>query len=241
MAKAYDGLFGGRLLRACDLVFALTPAEVPWLRAHGAREVKVLPNGIPARLLGELDGQDFRQRYGIDGFVALSIGRIDEMKGFHFVIKALRLVKDLHYVIVGPPGDFSQKVVRLIQEEALEDRVTLTGELAEQEVLSALDASDVYIQPSRFESFGLSALEALARGKSCVGSRVGGLASLLGDSGLLFEAGNVEDIARCLRLVKDDHNLRRTLGAAGRTKASTLTWDRIVPQYEQILLELTDR
>jgi len=241
LANAYDGVLGNRLLRACDLVLALTPAEVPWLRAHGAQNVKVLPNGIPARILGEPDGQDFRRRYGIEGFFAVSIGRIDEMKGFHFVIKALRLVKDVRYVIVGPPGDFTRRVTSLIRDEGLEDRVILTGELSETEVLHAIDASDVYIQPSLFESFGLGALEALARGKACMGSQVGGLASLLGDSGLLFEAGNVDAIVRCLRRLKDDHDLRHRLGTAGRAKASHFTWERIVPQYEDILLDLTRR
>jgi glycosyltransferase involved in cell wall biosynthesis len=101
-----------------------------------------------------------------------------------------------------------------------------------------LDACDVYVQPSLFESFGLSALEALARSRACMGSRVGGLASLLDACGLLFEVGNVEEIARCLRLLTDDHDLRRALGAAGRAKASGFTWERIVPQYEGLLLEL---
>jgi glycosyltransferase involved in cell wall biosynthesis len=238
LANAYDGVLGNRLLKACDLVFALTPAEVPWLRAHGAKVIKIMPNGIPAGILGGLDGQDFRRRYGIDGFFALSIGRIDEMKGFQFVIKALHLVKDVRFVIAGPPGDFYQRIINLIREEALENRVILTGALSENEVLSALDASDVYIQPSLFESFGLSALEALARGKACMGSRVGGLASLIGDSGLLFEAENVQEIARCLRLLKDDHHLRRALGHAGRARASEFTWERIVPRYEESLLEL---
>src|ERR1700730_15322843 len=119
LANTYDAVLGNRLLRRCDLVFALTPAEVPWLRAHGAKDIRVLPNGIPARILGAVNGQDFRRRYGIDGFCALSVGRIDEMKGFHFVVKALRLVEDLQYVIVGPPGDFHRKLVGLIHEEAL--------------------------------------------------------------------------------------------------------------------------
>jgi glycosyltransferase involved in cell wall biosynthesis len=241
LANAYDGVLGGRLLRACDLVLALTPAEVPWLRAHGAKDVRVLPNGIPARILGGLNGGDFRGRYHIDGFFALSVGRIDEMKGFQFVIKALRLVDDMRYVIVGPAGDFSRQLADLIRQEGLEDRVVLTGALSEPDVLNALDACDVYIQPSLFESFGLSALEALARGKACMGSQVGGLASVLGGAGLLFEAGSVEDIARGLRRLRQDHELRRALGATGRVKASDFTWERIVPQYESLLLELTGR
>lgn len=239
LASVYDGGLGRRLLRASDLVLALTPQEVPWLRARGARNIKIMPNGIETKLLTERSRLDFRRQNGIDEFFVLSLGRVEEMKGFQFVIKALHQVPSMRYVIAGSGGDFHRDIVRLIHNERLQDRVMLVGELSEDQVLSALDACDAYIQPSLFESFGLGTLEALARGKACAGSKVGGLSSLLDDCGLLFDAGDVPGIAACLQLLRDDHGLRQRLGAAGRLKATGLTWDRLVPLYEDMLLELT--
>lgn len=241
LARTYDGALARRLFRSCDLVLALTPLEVPWLRARGARKIKVLPNGVPEGYFGPYIGQGFREEHGIDGFFALSVGRIDESKGFHFVVEALRLVDGVRYVIVGPRGDYYQKLVNLIRANRLEHRVTLLGELTERDLLRALDASDAFIQPSLFEAFGVSTLEALARGKPCIGSRVGGLQWLLQECGLLTEPGDVTGIARSLQALRDQDGLRHALGVAGRARAADLTWDRISTAYEEILLELVDQ
>ncbi len=241
LAGTYDAALARRLFRACDLVLALTPLEASWLHALGARKIKMLPNGIPEGHLGPRDGEGFRAEHGIDGFVALSVGRIDEVKGFQFVVEALRLVDGVRYVIVGPPGDYHQKLVNLIRTSRLEHRVTLLGELSERETLRAIDASDAFVQPSLFEAFGLSTLEALARGTPCIGSRAGGLQWLLRECGLLTEPGDVTGIARSLQALRDQEGLRRALGAAGRARASDLTWERISATYEEILLELVNQ
>ena len=239
LTSIYDVLLGKRLFRACDLALAITPLEVQWLRTMGARTIEVLPNGIPSDYLGAQDGCDFRKKYGIGEFLLASIGRIDESKGFQFVIEALRKIQGVRYVIVGAPGPFYPRLVSMIKTYHLEKTVTLLGEVSEQEKLQILDASDAFIQPSIFEAFGVSTLEALARGKPCLGSKAGGLPWLLEGCGILFSPGDIEGIAQCLRRVKDDPGLRERLAVAGQAKASNLTWDKIIPRYEQILLQLT--
>jgi glycosyltransferase involved in cell wall biosynthesis len=239
LVNVYDSALGRRLLRASDLVLALTRDEADWLRERGARNIKVMPNGLDQKFFAARDGLDFRRRHGIDGFAVLSVGRIDYMKGFHFVIKSLRQVPGIRYVIAGPPGDFHAEVVRLIREGGLQDRVTMVGQLSEDEVVTALDACDAYIQPSLFEAFPGSTLEALARGKPCAASRAGGMPSLLSGCGLLFDPGDVPAIAQCLTRLRDDPDLRTALGEAARAKASAFAWERIVPAYEQMLFDIT--
>jgi glycosyltransferase involved in cell wall biosynthesis len=238
LTRPYDATLGRRLLRRCDLVLALTPEEAAWLRARGAERVRILPNGIPERLLGMPNGTEFRTRHGIRGFFLLSVGRIDDMKGFQFVVHALRAVPGVVYGVAGPPGDGYERLVRLAREEGVADRVRFFGELSEEDVVRALDASDAFIQPSVFEAFGLSALEAVARGRACAVSRAVAVRSLLDGCALLFEPGNVEEIAACLTRLRDDTVLRTRLGAAGRERAARYTWERIIPCYEQALLEL---
>jgi len=238
IARTYDAVLGRRLLRSADLVLCATPLEVPWLRGMGARTIRVLPHGIPSSYLGEQNGQGFRQQHGVNGFLVVSVGRLDESKGFQFVIQALRRVEGVHYMIVGPRGPFYHELVNMIHALRLENRVTLLGQLSDDEKLNSIDASDAFIQPSLFEAFGVSTLEALARGRPCLASNAGGLPWLVSDCGLVFEAGKVDGIARCLECLRDSAELRRALGAAGRAKATSLTWERIVPQYEEILLEL---
>lgn len=237
LATAYDRALGKRLLGRADLVLCATPLEVPWLRTMGAKNIRVVPHGIPATHLGEPNGQA-AWRSGPDEFVLVSVGRIEESKGFQFVVDALREVDGVRYLIAGPRGPFYPQLLKTIAAGHLEHRVILLGEISEQEKLALIDAADAFIQPSLFEAYGISTLEALARGRPCLGSNAGGLPWLLSDCGLVFEVGNVKEIARHLRRLRDDADLRKALGETGRQKASRLTWDRIVPEYERVLLEL---
>lgn len=241
LVRAYDATLGRRLIRSADAVLVGTPAEVPWLVAQGARRVEVLPHGIPDGWLScPPDGQRFREEHGLDGLVVLAVGRIDESKGFHFVVEALAQLPELSFVIIGPPGPFYPALLRTIKAHGVEARVKILGLVSEDEKIRALDGCDVFIQPSLFEAFGVSTLEAMARGKACIGSRVGGLAWLLEDSGLLVAPGNVQEIADALRLLARDDVARRSIGAAARHKAEGLTWGNIVDRYERFLTHLLD-
>ncbi len=240
LARAYDEALGKRLLGRADLVLCATPLEIPWLRSMGAKTIRVLPHGIPATYLGEPNGHAVRHRDGAGEFLVASVGRIEESKGFQFVVQALRKVDGIRYMIVGPRGPFYAQLVKIIEALHLEDRVALLGEVSEEEKLSAIDAADAFIQPSLFEAYGISTLEALARGRPCLASRVGGLPWLLSDCGLVFEVANIEEIAQCLRRLRDDVGLRKALGETGRQKATRLTWDQIIPEYERTLIELVE-
>jgi glycosyltransferase involved in cell wall biosynthesis len=238
---AYDRVLGWRVFRAADLVLSATPLEVPWLHRMGARRTGVLPHGIPPGYLGRTDGQAFRARHGIGGFLVTSVGRIDESKGFQWVVRALPRLPGVRYAIAGPPGPFYPELLGLIKSLRLEDRVLLLGHITEEEKLGLLDATDVFVHPSRFEAFGVSLLEALARGLPCVGSRVGGVPWLLEDCGLLVEPGDVDGIAERLGRLRADAGLRQSLSIAGRAKAATMTWDRVAARYEQIVSALVSR
>ena len=75
---------------------------------------------------------------------------------------------------------------------------------------------DVFVLPSLNESFSNSLMEAMACGCAVVASNVGGNPELVcdGENGVLFEAGNVDNLARRLELVLGDSMTRRRLGSA---------------------------
>jgi glycosyltransferase involved in cell wall biosynthesis len=100
-----------------------------------------------------------------------------------------------------------------------------------------LAAADVFLLPSELESFGLSALEAMAAGVPVVGSDAGGLPEVVkhAETGFLLPVGDVEGMAtRTIEILKDDEH-RRGLGQAARARAASLfNADRIVTQYERL-------
>ena len=95
----------------------------------------------------------------------------------------------------------------------------------------------MFLLPSELESFGLSALEAMAAGVPVVGSDAGGLPEVVrhAESGYLLPVGDVEGMAaRTIEILRDDER-RREMGEAARHRvASLFDADRVVEQYEAV-------
>ncbi|MBI5058681.1 N-acetyl-alpha-D-glucosaminyl L-malate synthase BshA [candidate division KSB1 bacterium] len=116
----------------------------------------------------------------------------------------------------------------------LGDVVFLGNQVAVNELLGI---ADIYFLPSENESFGLSALEAMASEAPVVATKIGGLPEVVkeGETGFLCDLGDTDTMAaRILQLVEDGE-LRRTMGQAARRRALTeFPQDKIVPQYEAV-------
>jgi L-malate glycosyltransferase len=90
---------------------------------------------------------------------------------------------------------------------------------AQRDLLPLFRESDLFLLPSRSESFGLAALEALSSGVPVVGSRIGGLPEVVGDAGALFEPGDVEGMAAAVVRILGDAAERGRLQRLARERA----------------------
>lgn len=135
--------------------------------------------------------------------------------------------------------------------EALERQVAELGiggvtrfEPATQDVPTWLQRIDVFALTSETESFPNALLEAMACGRCVVASNVGGVAEMVdeGKNGLLFEVGNVEQLAAKLAVAAQDSALRRTLGEeAARTAVERFSIERNVRCIESLYETLLAR
>jgi N-acetyl-alpha-D-glucosaminyl L-malate synthase BshA len=158
------------------------------------------------------------------------------------VKRPLDVVRILERVVQGAPavllmvgeGPERSSAQALARRLGLQDRVRFLGTRERVDEIAGM--ADVFLLPSELESFGLSALEAMACGVPVIGSDAGGLPELVadGETGYLRPVGDVEGMAaRCLELLEDDAR-RKAMGEAGRRRAETLfNADRIVTQYER--------
>ncbi|MFO7767512.1 MAG: N-acetyl-alpha-D-glucosaminyl L-malate synthase BshA [bacterium] len=139
---------------------------------------------------------------------------------------------DSRLLLVGEGPELA-RALRFGRTHGLEDRVHAMGRVESPACFLAM--SDLLLLPSRSESFGLVALEALSTATPVVASRVGGLPEVVshGEDGYLEEAGDVDAMAaRALELLGDER-LLRAFGARGRERAvNSFSRDRIVDQYE---------
>ncbi len=131
----------------------------------------------------------------------------------------------------GPERSSAQALARRL---GLQEQIRFLG--TQESVEEIAGVADVFLLPSELESFGLSALEAMACGVPVVGSDAGGLPEVVKhtETGYLLPVGDVEGMAaRTIEILKDDER-RKEMGHAGRRRAAALFGaDRIVSQYER--------
>jgi glycosyltransferase involved in cell wall biosynthesis len=153
----------------------------------------------------------------------IAVGRLKAPKDFLTLIRAFASLggDEFEALIVGDGPD-GAAVEAEIRRLGLESRVRLAGE--RDDVPELLAASDVFVLSSRSEGLPVSVLEAMAAELPVVASDVGGLAELVvdGETGLLVPPGDEAALAEALTRLVQDRDLRRSLGAAGRTRAEAL-------------------
>jgi glycosyltransferase involved in cell wall biosynthesis len=119
-------------------------------------------------------------------------------------------------------GPDAPTVAAAVDTAGLKEVVELAGERSD--VPTLLAQADVFVLTSRSEGLPMSLLEAMAAGLPVVASAVGGVPEAVvdGETGLLLPPNDPGALAAALRTLLDDANLRRRLGAAGRTRALSL-------------------
>lgn len=103
--------------------------------------------------------------------------------------------------------------------ESLPFPVKITGNLEHAQFLSVMARADIVVVPSRYEGFGLTALEAMSLSKPVIASKAGGLPEVMGETGRLVETGDVGAISDAILELANNPGLRETLGKAARTRA----------------------
>ena len=159
-------------------------------------------------------------------------GRLAPQKGLDLLISAFAIVRErhptAHLVLAGPDEENYERLVRKwLFECGVAECVTLTGLLQGDQLLSLLASTEVWVMPSRYESFGLAVVEAMASGLPIVISDKVGIHNevLEAKAGLVVPL-DVGRIAGAISALLDDEKLRLRLGAAGRRLvASRYTWD----------------
>lgn len=163
--------------------------------------------------------------------VALFIGRVTRDKGVLDLANAFAtLPVDTVLLLVGPDEDGLGGEVRRLCGE----RARIVGYTPAPE--RYLAAADLLCLPSYREGFGSVVIEAAAAGLPAVGSRIYGVADAIvdGKTGLLFEAGNVDELAARLRQLLADAPSRQHMGTAARARAlAEFSQARLVQLLEQ--------
>jgi len=199
-------------------------------------KLAVIYNGI------ELPERVGRVRPETEPLKIIFVGRLAKPKNPFVLVEAyaklpVDLLKKSELIIIGE-GPQVDKLKNFIYKLKLNDKVKLTGSLPRSQMFSLLAESAIAVLPSSWESFGLSALEAMSLEVPVIVANVGGLKELaVNDSGILFDS--ITDLARALEKLLRDEKFRQELGKKGRERAQSFTveimYKKTLSLYEEII------
>lgn len=218
-------------LRAAHTVTGVSQAVVDDLRDRfGAPQAVVVPNGIDVLPTSP----STPRRPGL----VVGVGRLEHNKGFDLLIRAMarpEVPASAELVIAGDGGARTD-IEALMAELGLTERVELLGTVSTDGVAALLARASAVVVPSRWEAFGIVALEAWRAGAPLVVTSRGGPPSFVTDGvdGLLVDPEYVGALAGALGRVLTEPGLGAALGAAGTERVASFSWARVVDQYEQI-------
>jgi glycosyltransferase involved in cell wall biosynthesis len=248
------------LFTGAQVVIATSETERAELIAGGMDEAKILlrRNGINIDDFETLPQRgSFRAQRNIEAATPLIVfvGRLSFIKGLDLLVRAFAQLENQAHsttsgrdargpslVIAGPNDDdgCAAEVQRLVDEFQLGDRVTLTGPLYAQEKLEAFVDADWVVLPSRYESFGNVAAEAVACGTPVLVTDQCGIAPLIdGRAGLVVPC-DVDGLRNGLQRLLDDKSLLEQLREGCDSVARSLSWNEPVETMERIYESLLE-
>ena len=170
------------------------------------------------------------------------VGRLTKIKGIFPLIDCMALVNNRIQLIMVGDGPSREELQKFIKQKGLEHRIKLLGSKDKSEVLALIKASYALILPSYHESLGIVLLEALSLGRPVIGSNVPGIDEIIinDKNGLLFEAGNTEQMARCINRIFSNGEFYEQLAKWGKKDVlNRFNWNHItnqtVEKYQKML------
>jgi glycosyltransferase involved in cell wall biosynthesis len=241
----FDGTYGGHALKApayaplravvrdcarrSDAVIATDRAIVPTVRKHlpvDASKVHLIPNGLDVvdldRLVNADAGGAARAAAGIGAheILLVSVGRLEESKGFADLARALAQVggdTGWRWVLVGD-GPERRSLRALADDLGIAGRVHFAGRATDEDLHAWYDAADLFVHPTRYEGSSLVTLEAMLHRRAVLATRAGGLPDkvLPGHTGWLADPSSPAALASALRQAFAERERWAAYGEAGR-------------------------
>ena len=214
--------------------------------------IDVVPNSVdPSRFqITEEERKAARARYGLDGRCVIGfVGGLKPWHGTETLLQALHKMRtdapDFHGLIVGD-GPARDELEAYVRDNGMQEHVTFTGKVPYREIPTFLAAMDIAVAPyTPNENFYFSPIkifEYMMANRPTVAGSIGQVSEVLvdGETGRLYEPGNVDELAAVLTDLVNDPTARAHIGESGRAWVEReRTWDRNAQHVIDIADQLT--
>jgi UDP-glucose:(heptosyl)LPS alpha-1,3-glucosyltransferase len=207
-------------------------------------DVRVVPNGVDvrefsvSRRLQRREAARTRRGFRKTDLVLLLIGNDWRAKGLPAILAAMAEVPDLPLRLLVAGNDAPEGFRELAKRLGVLERCR--WESPRDDVIDFYAAADVYVSPSREDSFGLPVAEAMACGLAAISSSFAGVSELIHTGVDGFVLRNPEDVSALAKLIERLHrdaDLRQLIGEAAARTAQEWTWERHAAGVWEVLKE----
>ncbi len=209
------------------------------------KPIKVLPQlGVDTGMYRSFDVSDLKRKLRLEGFVIGFAGRFLEQKGLLALLEAFALLEGPRTLLLVGRGDLKEALVKLACSLGVGEQVRFVDTVPHEEVPRYMNCMDVMVLPSQTmphwkEQFGHVLIEAMACETPVIGSDSGEIPNVIGDAGLIFREGDVDDLAQKLQLLMNSPSLRAELAVKGRQRVlEKYTHRRIAEETYRVYQEL---
>jgi glycosyltransferase involved in cell wall biosynthesis len=221
--------------------------EEIFLKFTTRAKIRIIRNGINLDDFGN-NISDFKTKYSINYPFILFVGRFHSVKGVDILIRAFNSiknnpqVKNTKLVIMGVDFGFQSKMLEMIKQYGLEDKIIVIKKPPREDVISAYAACEFLVLPSRWELSPLTPLEGFAFKKPVISTRCHGIPFTVkdGENGILIELENYQQLASAIVELLNDNVKREKYGEAGFNLVKNVCNSKIMSEntlkiYEEIV------
>jgi glycosyltransferase involved in cell wall biosynthesis len=216
-------------LELADVVITASELAAASYRQHVRdKPIVPIPLGVDTELFSA--GNARRWESALDPFIFAFVGAGTENKGFDTVLEAMDA---LHHAKLNVELWVAGHLELKISHRA---RIKVLGMLGHKDLSGVLRQTHCLVLPSRFDSFGLVVLEALASGIPVIVSEMVGAKQLIieGDNGFIIPPGDVDALSCRMRGLAEDRSRAAIMGSAARRTAEQHSW----PEYHESVCEV---
>jgi len=206
----------------------------------GIREkVFTIPNGIDIDYFKNaipIERKSLDDRLNNNDFIITMVAGFREQKDQDTLIKAIRYLPDNVKLLLVGDGIRRKECERLAKIENVKERVFFLG--IRTDVASILQSSDVVVMSSKWEGFGLAAVEGMAAGKPVIASDVEGLAEIVKGAGLLFSVGDEKELSEKIILLNENKEYSDRVAGACFNRAKKYDVNNMVDSLVEVYYSL---
>ena len=246
--KLFDALFGRAIIEDASKIIASSKLESDqyWDVFPDLEGEKIvhIPNGIDLETYQNLPKKgEFRKKYSIaeDEKVILFLGRIHKIKGIDILIEAFSKLKEelqgVKLVIAGPDDGYLDRLKLMVDKLSIEDDVIFPGPLYEKEKSEAYVDADVFVLPSKYESFGNVVLEAMAHNTPVIVTNSCGISEWLSSAEIINPT--VDSLyVKLSEILKKSKSENLKSKRRMKKDVEKFSWETIVDRIESIYYEI---